>query len=214
MKDIQTKHILETDISRLAECERNFATRIKSFPDDSPTGKPRTMRAVQPWAWDEKAIIEATAQYRNKALGTYDTRAYVAQIPIPSEDPRTGKTHEVSKTVGGLICQKLDSSYEILLLTVNSGLLPIKQEGDMPGQYDILDCLLDRVIRKAENSEKQTKVEFYVPDGHYELLKFLISRKWTRKLIRSYFADGNDAWLCEWETEDQEAESQEQTQSA
>ena len=193
---ITTRFCKREDFGPLCAAEDAFHATKLSFPEAPLFG---VAKVSPPWSWRPDHILSAVRRYKSKKTGEFDTRAIVAQLTHKILDSKTGKLEELAETVGGIIYETADDSYEILLLTVNPNKL-----GGVPLEA-VLDTLLERVLRKAENSERRTRVRFHIPDGSYRLLKFFQDKKvsgeatWPYKRVDSYFADGSDAWLVEYQ---------------
>jgi hypothetical protein len=186
MSDILLRTIHKSDLYPLLEAERLSHGVEFSIPEAPLLG---TVWGLQPWAWREKEFVEALSRYRRKLTHMADTRGYAAQLKIEMLDHRTGKKEAVCETVGGIIFERHEDGYEILLLTAHPEKAP-------PHTRDVL---VEKVLRRAEDSPTRTKVRVYVPDGDWESVKFY-QRLWGNpKLVRGHYGDGDDAWFFEYQ---------------
>lgn len=131
------------------------------------------VQSLQPWGWSALRWMAAVTQRRNAAIGTWDTRALVA------EETETGE-------ILGAVCYEIQKDcYEIIHLVAHPN-APEK----------VRRCLLSIPIERAWGSDRRQKVVFHVPDGDWTNLKCLMGLGWAVKHENEFFEDGNDAWCC------------------
>ncbi len=197
MRSMTTRPLEKRHVPVLVAAEANWCHCSYEFPEDSPISG--SYESLAPWAWDEKDILAAAGRYKNAAESVHDTRSWIIEGKFEGgekrEDVRTGKQERLITPCGGMIYEMGETSYDVLLLTVNPAIVPTEAD-----RFDVLETLIEVVLRRAENSSKRHSVRMWVPDGHWELLKFWMVRlKLKSKRIPRYCPDGNDAWLVEYE---------------
>jgi hypothetical protein len=187
---VTIRYIEEADLESLMEGERASNSIRMSDPEFGE------LSLLNPWALTADDVLKVLRQRACEQAGTYDTRAWVAEVKLEATEP-DGEARKVPWVCGGFAYEVQENLFEVLFVSIHPA-------APLP---EIFGAMLAHLKRRAERSEKRKQVVLYLRDrdeaGLRTLLPLVVAEGFAVKLAPDHFGD-HDGWRCVWRAPDED----------